>query len=246
MKETERRIYLIEEGYFKEYLQKRRIAFKNGYDLIDQNGDLNEDYFEMSLNDCKICERIRRSSKEQRQKVEEHIKFLFNKNHYDLFFVTFTFSDPILKETKPETRKQKIRRLLTDLEDYILNIDYGAKTEREHYHAIIAVKKGSYEIRSEDGHIKLSILDKYNLGNYDVKKIGSREIDSKKLSRYISKLTLHSVKIRQNYISVKKGSEYQEWKKTIKNIRNVARTGIRTGKQIGLDDLYDQMTAYEY
>ena len=243
MKDIERRKELLENGTYKDYLKKRKNFIYNGVVFVDDFGRLDYSLFDIPRKDLIICERIRKCYKEQREKVESHLAYLFNKTNYDLYFITFTFSDIALNGTTQETRKQNIRRLLTRAEDYILNIDYGTNTNREHYHSIVALKKGTYEIREENGHYKLSILDNYKMGLYDVQKIGTNETDKKRLSRYISKLTMHSVKVKQKYISVKKGSDYQENKKIKKMILNNARP---ENKRLFKDEsLYDELMANE-
>lgn len=243
MKDIERRIFLLENGTYKNYINQRKQFFRNGVVFVDDYGQLDTSLFDIPKNDLIICERIRKCYKEQREKVEDHIMYLFTKTNYDLYFVTFTFTDTALNETKAETRKQNIRRLLTRTDDYILNIDYGKQTDREHYHSIVAVKKGTYETRTENGHIKLSFLDNYRMGTYDVQMIRKTDDDKKRLSRYIAKLTMHSMKVKQRYISVKKGSEYQEHKKITKNIK--MRSRIENRRRFADDDIYDELMANE-
>lgn len=243
MKDIERRKELLQNGIYKDYLKKRKLFVYNGVVFINEYGQLDSTLFEIPRKDLIICERIRKCYKEQREKVESHLMYLMNKTRYDLYFITFTFSDDSLNGTKAETRKQNIRRLLTRSDDYILNIDYGKQTEREHYHSIVALKQGTYETREENGHLKLSILNDYKMGTYDVQKIRNTETDKKRLSRYIAKLTMHSVKVKQKYISVKKGSEYQKNKKIINEIKLHSRDENR--RMFADDDLYDELMANE-
>lgn len=242
MKDKEQRTYLIENGIYKQYINERKMLIKNGVVFITNDFKLNYSLFTIPYENLKICERIRRCYKAQREKVEYHIMYLFNKKDWDLFFVTFTFTDKALT-TKPNTRKQNIIRLLSRCDDYILNIDYGTNTDREHYHSILAIRKGTYEIRKENGHIKLSILDNYKMGTYDVKEIRKTDDDKKRLSRYIAKLTMHSVKVKQKYISVKKGSEYQMNKKIKKKVMYQSRG--ENHRIFADDDLYDDLMANE-
>ena len=53
--------------------------------------------------------------------------------------------------------------------------------------------------------------------------IRENEKSKKKISNYISKLVMHSVKVQQRYISTKKGSNYQKSKKIEKKTRRMAR-----------------------
>ena len=95
-------------------------------------------------------------------------------------FLTFTFTDEILKNTSPDTRRQKVRRFLSQYNcDYVANIDFGKKNKREHYHALIQIDKVNYNA--------------YDYGALNGKKVRSTN-DFIKLAKYISKLTNHAIK----------------------------------------------------
>ena len=236
MKDKEKRKEILSNGTYRNYTEKRKKAFLSGHadacykvNFDEDTGEiisteLNKEYFNISKEDLHECERIRKCKKEQREKIENHIKYLFDKSSYDLYFITFNFHDDAL-ELSADTRKQKIRRLLNKFcADYILNIDYGEDKGREHYHAIICLKKNSYtDYLNEYNHIKIKEFDSYDYGNYDIQKIRTDEPDMKKLARYITKLTMHSIKVKQSYVSVKKGSDYQVQKGIIKNLKTDAR-----------------------
>ena len=222
----EKRKNLIENGTFKDYSKKRRDAFLSGKleqcyktdTTITDNGEiienivLSDEYFEIEQDNLIECEKIRKCKNAQRNKIEKHIEYLFNKNYIDIYFATFTFNDNALKLSS-DTRKQAVRRILTNSYDYILNIDYGTENEREHYHAIICFEKDKYNSYFDEyGHIKIKELDKYNKGFYSVELVNRDTKDKKKLSRYMNKLTSHSIKVLQQYISTKKGSDYQKYK----------------------------------
>ena len=218
MKDKQRKKQLLENGDLKNYLSYRQDLIKmGGYENLDFNLDLKNNY------DFTLCEQMRRARYEQSKKVQNHIQFLFNLEGY-LYFATFTFKDESLL-LSAYTRKQKIRRLLSsNFDDYILNIDFGSKNEREHFHAIIYEKIDNSYIK--DNHLKHKKLDSYNLGIYDLQKIQSTDISKVKLGKYISKLTLHSIKVKQSYVSVKKGSLYQRLKKNNKEIRRLSNEGM--------------------
>ena len=236
MKDRERRQRVLDDGKYRIYTQMRKQAFLNGepekmFENVfdDETGELitsqlNPDYFHLDEEDLKECERIRNCKTHQRQKIEDHINFLFDKTKYDLFFITFNFNDDAM-ELNADTRKQKIRRLLNKVsEDYILNIDFGKIRGREHYHSIVALEKGAYTLyKNEFEHFKIKELDSYDYGNYDIEGIRTGDEDKKRLARYITKLTLHSVKVEQRYVSVKKGSAYQVQKNLIKSLKKDAK-----------------------
>lgn len=221
MKNRKLRVEVLNNGTFSRHRKERKQRFYEGriddfesqkFDIDEATGELigiNEEFAE--------CERIRHCKNIQTSKLREHIKYLLQKPNTVLLFVTLTFTDKAL-QLKAETRKKHITRLLAKIsEDYILNIDYGDKTDREHYHAVVAMKSDKchmYLQRDNKGqlHLKVKELDSYKYGNYGVEEIRRTETDAKKLAAYETKLTLHSVKVNQQYISVKKGSKYQEYK----------------------------------
>ena len=204
MKNQELRKQVLSDGTYQKYsLERKQRVFNNELEQFI-NSVTDPEQLE--------CENIRRCQKSQRQKVEDHIKYMFMKPQWDLYFVTFSFNDYALS-LSAETRKKAITRLLGSIcADYIVNIDYGKTTNREHYHAVIRLVAGTYETYINNKHIKIKELDSYKYGFYDLEPIEKTDIDAKRLSRYETKLTLHSVKVKQQYISTKKGSMYQQYK----------------------------------
>ncbi len=109
-------------------------------------------------------------------------------------FLTLTFNDDVFSNMSKETRKQKITRFLKKTcNKYIANIDYGAKNEREHFHALV-------EPKGENIDNKVYYKMFYNSAiNFERIKITSKknhdiESTSKKVSKYVSKLTNHAIK----------------------------------------------------
>ena len=237
MKNIEKRRAVLSDGSYQNYTALRKKAFTEkepekvySIQVNEDTGEvlpgmkLNQDYFNLDEETLTECERIRNAKNKQRQKIEDHIKFLFELQNCDLYFATFNFNDEALTK-KEDTRKQLIRRLLNKVcEDYILNIDYGEKKGREHYHAIVAIrKKNETKHLNEFGHLKLEELDSYNYGNYDLEEIKTDDLDKVRLARYITKLTMHSVKVKQKKVCVKKGTAFQEQQKIIKSMRRDSR-----------------------
>lgn len=95
-------------------------------------------------------------------------------------FLTFTFRDDVLDSTSEETRRKYVIRALKQMASvYVANIDYGAKNEREHYHAIVQVDSVSNKL--------------WSYGALNFEKIRSSS-DDKILAKYIVKLTNHAIK----------------------------------------------------
>ena len=100
-------------------------------------------------------------------------------------FLTLTFTDEALASSSATTRRKYITRALGAFKvPYIANLDFGEDNGREHYHALIALDR-----------IK---QDAWQFGNLDFKRTYNKA--SKRISRYITKLTYHAIKLQSRII----------------------------------------------
>lgn len=162
------------------------------------------------------CNQLRDAKCKCWSRIYQHIKYLGMKYGFNkLIFATLTFNDYALS-LSADTRKQKVRRLLqANCDDYIANIDYGKKGEREHYHAVIVPKvhkMPSYEVINGKPRLIADWLTEYSkYGFYSLEALKTSENDVSKVGRYIAKLSNHSIKVKQTMIMTKKNSDYQRW-----------------------------------
>lgn len=118
-------------------------------------------------------------------------------------FLTLTFRNDVLANTSSETRAKYIKRFLKEqCSSYVANIDFGRKNEREHYHAVV-VPKGE----NIDG-----AFYRKNYGSIDFERVRNKKSDnnedtSKRLAKYVNKLTNHAIKetVRQNRVIYSRG-----------------------------------------
>ena len=97
------------------------------------------------------------------------------------YFLTITFNDETLSKTNEKTRRVYVSRWLKGLSPfYVANIDYGELKGREHYHAVITSDKRPPKT--------------WKYGFIDILKVKTTENDTKRISKYISKLTNHAIK----------------------------------------------------
>ena len=97
------------------------------------------------------------------------------------YFLTLTFTDDVLSRTDEKTRRKYVSRSLKSISsDYVANIDYGSKNEREHYHAVVRADYIDYHFWS------------YGIMYAEV--ISSNDDSFLLLSKYVSKLTNHAIK----------------------------------------------------
>lgn len=233
MKNRELRKQLLEDGTFREYTEKRKELIDTGQaeemDLIldKTTGEVisknkpNGELFGMEQSIAEECEGIRKCRDKQRKKIQDHIRFMLI-NEYDVFFTTMTLTDDALQKSD-RNQKRAINRCYEICEDYLYNVDYGKTTGRKHFHGVIAMKPGTYTLeqrRDKKGHLSWHIPEleqRYHngfigiepfRGNSDEEKDKSAE----KIAKYETKLTQHSLKVQQSYVTVKKGTEYQQHK----------------------------------
>lgn len=74
----------------------------------------------------------------QKERYKRRVESMLKTDKYRCYFLTFTFTEKTLEKTTQKTRLRAIKTFLNgQASDYVLNIDYGKKNNREHYHAII-------------------------------------------------------------------------------------------------------------
>ena len=127
----------------------------------------------------KIANNLNHASYKRVARLKDRIKEAVESG--SAYFITITFNPTTLENTNEQTRRKYVSRWLKSLTPfYVANIDYGKKTEREHYHAVI----------TSDTRPPKS----WNYGFIDILKVNTTETDTKRVSKYISKLTNHAIK----------------------------------------------------
>lgn len=258
---------LIKEGKDKLYNEIRYNAIKdnNLYINVFDNatGELigkkeNKNIYNNNFTDIELknCEQLRRNKKEQTNKIKLFLDYYTKyRNDCEIYFGTYTYDDKKFKGKIETLKRQIIKTINNDKNviDYVINIDYGKENERQHFHSI--------EIRLKDkkhNHIKVNrkVSDtKYTTGLklitnqlqdyeqkygfYDMEPCKITRKDKTKISKYISKLVSHSVKVKQSYLSKKKGSDFQRWQKDRKMVNDVVKkTGVYNNKCIDIYTRY--------
>lgn len=162
-----------------------------------------ENYGDVVYNECLRINSARyKRTKRLRCRISEILR-----SSKTVVFVTLTFNDKTLQTTSADTRRQKVRRYLSKFSNnYVANKDFGSKNNREHYHAIIDcnVDRSLWEkngfilteyVQAPDGVKTLKKIPRqYELLPDDQKRQILSILDEKRLSKYIAKLTNHSIK----------------------------------------------------
>lgn len=167
---------LFNETGVISYCLEHEEEYKTHEELLNYclEHELIEEYLE--------CFKILHSTYARTKRLKDKVKSLLLNG--DCVFATLTFNDDTLANTTAKTRRTYVSRYLRSFNvPYIANIDFGSENRREHYHAIINLKR-------------LTLEGWRNYGNINVKRIRNKSIDkdTARLSKYISKLSNHCIK----------------------------------------------------
>lgn len=155
-----------------EYNKKRYYSFVNKTDFV-----INKDF-----------ERLLNSRIQKVGRIKKRLLYLLIRYKY-IWFCTFTFNNNYISKSE-RTKRDLIKKYLNTHDfKYILNIDYGKNTQRQHFHCILATNSNfdvnNYFQSSYPCH-SLSILCKKG---YE---------DLNRLTKYIDKLVNHCIKSTTN------------------------------------------------
>lgn len=151
-----------------QYNHDRYIAFRDNLPF-----KINKEY-----------EKILQARYQKVSRIKKRLVYLLSRFNY-VWFCTFTFSDKYINKCD-RTKRDLIKSVLNTHDfKYILNIDYGKTTEREHYHCILATN-----IDMDVNQFFQSFYPCFTLSIQCKKGLN----DFKRLSKYINKLTNHCIK----------------------------------------------------
>ena len=151
-----------------EYNHFRYLANKEGIEFEE-----NKEY-----------EKILKARYQKISRIKKRFMYLLTRYDY-VWFCTFTFSNDYINKCT-RTKRDLIKSVIDTYDfKYILNIDYGKKTEREHYHCVLATNWNMDVNQYFQSHYPCHCLA------INCKK--GRD-DFETLSKYINKLTNHCIK----------------------------------------------------
>lgn len=122
-------------------------------------------------------------------RIKKRLLYLLIRYKY-IWFCTFTFNDKYINKCE-RTKRDLIKSVLNTHDfKYILNIDYGKNTQRQHFHCIIA----------SDIDMDLNqYFQTYYVGGYSLSIQCKKGIDDlTRLTKYIDKLVNHCIKATTN------------------------------------------------
>lgn len=225
----EDRAELYNSGKFNYFRTQRATVRENNPDLLfltkadAQMGNYNPSAFpNLTEKDVEMCSQLFENMKRRRSTLAERLYYwTIQRKGVEVYFFTFTFSNKTLETTTFEYRKDKIRRILKAIcLDYVLNVDHGSTTEREHYHGFLVLEEGKYprkpiKTTGNDGKKVLiwrtEALKEYDMGSYSLQEMKPKNKDIKKVASYIDKVTNHALKLSSGSLSYMSNTEYHKY-----------------------------------
>lgn len=155
-----------------DYNKQRYKSFKNNTEFV-----VNQEF-----------EKILNARNHKVQRIKKRFLYLLVRYKY-IWFCTFTFSDDYIN--KSERTKRDLIKKYINLPGfyYILNVDYGKSTERQHFHCILAT--------NIDVNLDQFLQSNYPCYCYSLLCNNNLQ-DFVKISKYINKLVNHCLKASTN------------------------------------------------
>lgn len=201
---------VLKNGTYDNYMRYKRYQ----YDVINSDSGITEQALQRSIEleqqfsdeEFTECKRIYGNAHKRTQRIRRRVREWFDIGN--VYFITLTFSDSALERTSDKYRRNEVTRFLQSLDCvYCANLDFGDLHNREHYHAIICTKdliKGpviKYEKVTKKGVKSYYTIDALELkpwqerfGYTFCQECMLDESDQMRLTRYLAKLTNHSIK----------------------------------------------------
>ena len=156
-----------------DYNKKRYFAFKNELPF-----EYNKEY-----------ERLLNARIQKVGRIKKRLLYLLIRYNY-IWFCTFTFSDKYINKSE-RTKRDLIKNYLNTHDfKYILNIDYGKSTQRQHFHCILATNI-DFDVNQ--------YFQTFYKGGYSLSIPCKKGVDDlTRLTKYIDKLVNHCIKATTN------------------------------------------------
>lgn len=156
------------------------VDFTSGEVLMDFETSSGFLEFLYGDSDFMDCMKIIHSDQQRYNRLFLRVKYMMDLGQ--CMFLTLTFNEETLNSSSAESRHNWVKRFLKrNFNCYVANIDFGKKTQREHFHAIVL---------GDD----LKSVEKWKYGYSSAKYIYDNKESSERISHYLLKLAYHFVK----------------------------------------------------
>lgn len=196
---------IVESGYAQTWC-KIRYAIKYAKEelvLFDkENGTLREPELDyktavqlvnnLDKNYLRVCENLRKAYFKRRKLLERRVQFMLECGK--VWFCTLTFTEATIK-CRDSTIRTWIKNWIRSMNNplYIANVDFGKRTKRKHYHVVLCYDLDPVE---------------WTKGFFNYKEVKVKNVSA--LSKYVAKLTLHSLKISNTSHTVIYSKKFKE------------------------------------
>lgn len=222
LQNKELKMKLIEDGTFDEFLKEKEALHKLGIeDLFDADY-----YIGWNEEELKACFQLAHMRYTRRTRINKWFDFWLKDKTKQLFFLTFTFNKKAMCDSF-RNRQQYVYRNIKDFDDYIVNVDYGDHTNREHFHAVVVMDPEAeefmnwkYSKRKKRWYCNDCELFNDKKGEVDIEKVMGDPI---KLKKYQAKLTSHAMKNNCTKLGFKRNSVYQSYTKYMKETNKLLK-----------------------
>ena len=179
----------ISKVFYEAHIKRDRTKPIDEYEKIDElrTAETTQSFL-LEYHEKEYIEatKINHAEYKKRKRLRDRIEEMVSEN--PCVFLTLTFSDETLQNTTYETRRRYVTRYCKEHgARYIANIDYGKENGREHYHVVLELPKVD--------------LKKWTYGFPYAETVRNRRskdgssADSKRIAKYVAKLTNHALKI---------------------------------------------------
>jgi hypothetical protein len=143
-----------------------------------------------------VCESINNAYWCRYKRLRKRLHIMLDNS--PVCFLTLDLNDKAV-DYKMSTIKEYVKQFLGSFDvPYITNVDYGAEKGRLHFHAVICCIPEDFKTPVNNWYKVKGKFNQYkcrwDYGYVHIEQVGIDESDEKRVAKYVTKLTRHSIK----------------------------------------------------
>lgn len=143
-----------------------------------------------------VCESINNAYWCRYKRLRKRLHIMLDNS--PVCFLTLDLTDTAVNY-KMSTIREYVKQFLGSFDvPYIANVDYGTKKGRLHFHAVICCSPEDFQTPNNKWRRCKGKFNEYkcewSYGYVHIEQVGIKVSDEKKVAKYVSKLTRHSIK----------------------------------------------------
>lgn len=176
----------------KYRLEPNKVAEAQLQNVIDHFNVVYPDYVDEMIR----LQRLWDKNRKRMQRIYRHVKRMASEFGGKIYLVTLTFDDETLDSTNEDTRKDYVRRWLNfNAFDYYACVDFGRRTQREHYHALAVFDMPLSEERHKGKTwYRVAPENEWKHGFYSIRKVETDPTSVYKTTNYALKASSYAFK----------------------------------------------------